>query len=1178
MSTTAAGRRLLTINANINGHKACVLIDSGASENFVSEEFTTRNDLPLLRGTTYRVRQADGTTARTSSVLRGAVFEVPRDSYRDSVNVVVTRLPNWDFILGQDWLQRTNPDIDWTARTLTDRASGQLLFTADGQHTVPVSVHTVGATEMTRALKGKVEVFIATLQELTDSEKTPAMTTELGPDQTRKLRRLLDNYSDITREPTGLPPSREWDFTVDLTTDTPPQERTYRMSPAELAEVRRQLEELLAKGWIRPSTSAYGAPILFARKKDGTLRMCVDYRKLNDLTKKNRTPLPRIDELLDSLYGAHVFSSLDLYKGYHQCRVTEADVHKTAFRTHYGLYEFRVLPFGLTNAPAVFQTMMNNVLRDYLGRFCVVYLDDVLVFSRSEAEHFQHVTLVLDALRKHQLHINLKKCFWGRRSVEYLGHIIENGTIKMDPRKVAAVRDWPACKTTKDVRAFLGLAGYYWRFIHRFSARASPLTDLTKKDVPFSWTPAAQAAFDDIKEAMTTGPVLLIPDSSAEAEFTLVTDASGFAVGATLVQDQGGGLQPVAFHARKMNVHERNYPVHEQELLGVRDGLLAFRCYLEGCRKITAVTDHDTIRHFFRQRELSRRQVRWLMQLSPFQRQLDIVYRKGSQNCADALSRRPDLLSDLRKLQLVDELSTDEVELEEATSASITATILHPDTSLWQRVLDGYKTDSYLNSRRALPANLIKYPDGAYRYRGTRLFVPDAKGLRDEILYELHDAQYSGHPGCRRLQSTVVRHFWWPRIKADIDAYVKGCTVCQLTKRARHLPYGKLQPHHPPGRPFEHVSLDLITDLPTSKGYDSVVVFVDMLTKKCLLEPTNKTVTAEGLAAIMERSVFRHHGLPRKLISDRDPRFVSDTWQSLFRALGTKLNISTAHHPETDGQTERTNQSLEQVVRCYVHPLHDDWHRYLPTAEFCLNNHVAASTGLTPFEANLGYHPLTPLTVQLPGPPARKLPEHVKVLQDIHRHAKAQVETAQAAYTARANRRRLSPPFSVGDQVKLSAAHLSFVQQPTKKFRDRYVGPFEITAQVSPVAYRLRLPAGARFHNVVHASQLEPWTQTDRPQRTKPLPIAYDPTRLYIDRLDDVAYNSTGNGLLFHVHWAHPDEEASWEPLRGLKDTAALQQFLRTPAWRQFTKTKDFRRFRNSFPGRVPTVDEDVSA
>eukprot|EP00873_Tetraselmis_striata_P038562 jgi/Tetstr1/458826/TSEL_045209.t1 len=485
------------------------------------------------------------------------------------------------------------------------------------------------------------ELFAVAVREVFDA--VAELRTDQSTEWTEELKESLMEFADIIAELTNLPPEREFDFEINLESDEPPKERTYRMSPAELQEVRSQLEELLAEGWIRPSKSNYGAPILFVRKKDGTLRMCVDYRKLNDLTKKDRTPLPRIDELLDSLHGATTFSTLDLYKGYHQVQIKPEDIHKTAFRTHYGLYEYCVLPFGLTNAPARFQTMMNRILSPYLGKFCVVYLDDVLIYSKTAQEHLEHIRLVLRELQRHHLHIKLSKCSFGRTSVEFLGHIVEAGQIKMDPRKVEAVQQWPVPKTVKDVRGFLGLAGYYRKFIHNFAAVAAPLHDLTKNQPEFVWTPRADAAFRALKDAMVRAPVLSIPDTSADARYTLYTDASGFAVGAVLLQDQGSGLRPVAYHARKMNKHEVHYPVHEQELLAVRDALIKFRCYLDGAAGFTVITDHDTLRHFFRQRDLSTRQVRWLPVFAPYQRHMDIVYKRGAANHADALSRRPDL-------------------------------------------------------------------------------------------------------------------------------------------------------------------------------------------------------------------------------------------------------------------------------------------------------------------------------------------------------------------------------------------------------------------------------------------------------------------------------------------------------------------------------------------------------
>eukprot|EP00873_Tetraselmis_striata_P011441 jgi/Tetstr1/431705/TSEL_021230.t1 len=930
------------------------------------------------------------------------------------------------------------------------------------------------------------ELFAVAVREVFDA--VAELRTDQSTEWTEELKESLMEFADIIAEPTDLPPEREFDFEINLESDEPPKERTYRMSPAELQEVRSQLEELLAKGWIRPSKSNYGAPILFVRKKDGTMRMCVDYRKLNDLTKKDRTPLPRIDELLDSLHGATIFSTLDMYKGYHQVRIKPEDIHKTAFRTHYGLYEYCVLPFGLTNAPAGFQTMMNRVLSPYLGKFCVVYLDDVLIYSKTAEEHLDHIRLVLRELQRHHLHIKLSKCSFGRTSVEFLGHVVEAGQIKMEPPE----------------------------------------------------------------------------------------DASGFAVGDVLLQDQGSGLRPVAYHARKMNKHEVHYPVHEQELLAVRDALIKFRCYLDGAAGFTVITDHDTLRHFFRQRDLSTRQVRWLQVFAPYQRHMDIVYKRGAANHADALSRRPDLKDALQKLDLLNNWSEDEADCEINSVLFAMESRLQAENKFYDEIKTAYDSDEYLKSRKALPSWLVRHSNGLLYAYGSRLYVPNEADLRQRALYELHDAPTAGHPGGRRLLARTVELYWWPRMKQTVTNYVRRCPTCQRTKAARHKPYGLLQPHDVPSRPFEVISLDLITDLPECQGYDSVVIFVCLLSKRVIVEPTTKTIIAEGLAEIMHRSVFRHFGLPAKLISDRDPRFMSELWQDMFKTMGTKLNISTAFHPATDGQTERTNQTWEQVLRCYVHPLHDDWVNHLTNVEFAINAAQSTSTTMSPFKATLGFEPTTPATTQLATEPTRALPEHVKYVQELHRFAHDCVLEAQTRMQTAANRKRLPVPFKTGDRVKLKASHLKFIQQPCAKLRDRSVGPFVITEQISPVAFRLQLPAGVRVHDVVHASMLEKWyDDPDQPAKSERVPIVHDANRFHVQDILDVAFNNNGTGLLFRVRWAFPynvPSEDTWEPLRGVKHLDIFRSFLLSKPYRQFTESSDFIRFRNRYPSRVPSA------
>ena len=342
---------------------------------------------------------------------------------------------------------------------------------------------------------------------------------------------------------------------------------------------------------------------------------------------------------MDRLTGAKYFSKIDLYSGYHQIRIKESDIHKTAFRTRYGHYEFLVLLFGLTNAPATFMTLMNDIFREYLDKFVVVYLDDILIYSRTKEEHLQHVRIVLSTLRKHKLYAKLKKCELAQQQVEYTGHFISGEGISVDPRKVDTIKNWPAPTNVSEVRSFLGLASYYRKFVEKFSAIATPMTALLHKDQKFEWSTEAQKAFDMLKEKLTTTPVLLLPDPTKP--FIVTTDASDYAIGAVLSQKQGKGEQPVAYESRKLSPAEQNYAVHEKELLAIIHAIRTWRMYLEG-QHFTVETDHASLEYIKTQSNLSRRQARWLETLQS--QDFEVRYRPGKTNIvADALSRKPHL-------------------------------------------------------------------------------------------------------------------------------------------------------------------------------------------------------------------------------------------------------------------------------------------------------------------------------------------------------------------------------------------------------------------------------------------------------------------------------------------------------------------------------------------------------
>jgi hypothetical protein len=498
------------------------------------------------------------------------------------------------------------------------------------------------------------------------------------------------------------------------------------------------------------------------KKKDGSMRMCIDYRGLNKITIKNKYPLPRVDELFDRLLGAKYFSKIDLRSGYHQLRIYPDDIHKTAFNTRYGHFEWLVLPFGLTNAPASFMALMQEIFQPFLDQFVIVFLDDILIYSKSLEDHKRHLQQVLETLRKHKLYAKWEKCELIKSSVGFLGHVVSDQGIGMEKGKIQAINDWPQLKSVEDVRSFLGLAGYYRKFIKDFSRITAPLTDLLHNGVKFEWTEKQQIAFTQLKESMSTGPILILPDP--KLPYVVATDASGYAIGAMLGQDQGKGVQPIAFLSKKMLPAEKNYPVHEQELLAIICALKEWRHYLHGAR-FKVITDHRSLRYIQTQPTLSARQARWLEFLQEFD--FEIEYRPGKENVvADALSRRIDHLNQIRT-----ETQVNDNELMKM--------IAHAYTDEWIAKVTASEDFSVQNG-------IVKYKD--------KVFVPDVAEVKSRILYEHHDAITAGHCGISKTRELVGRMFYWPKMQEDITRYINSCLSCQSNKPSNQAPMGLLQP------------------------------------------------------------------------------------------------------------------------------------------------------------------------------------------------------------------------------------------------------------------------------------------------------------------------------------------------------------------------------------------------
>ena len=887
---------------------------------------------------------------------------------------------------------------------------------------LPSSIHKSGVTQKVKQQRMKEKGAIRKPPPV--AETRSKMCKEAPVEVREELQELLKQYQDIFPEqlPKGKPPKRTVEFEIKTEEGaTPPNKPPYRLSPKEHEELQAQIDDLLAQGHIRPSTSPYGAPVLFVPKKDGRWRMCVDYRALNRQTIRDRYPLPRIDDLLDRLGKARHFTTLDLASGYHQIAVKDEDIPKTAFRTQRGQFEFVVMPFGVTNAPATFQRMMNSIFKEELDDSVLVYLDDILIFSRTLQEHIQHIRGALEKLRAAQLYARLHKCAFFQQKVEYLGFDVSSQGIQPSPEKVRTVVEWPRPCSVKDIRSFLGLAGFYRRFIKEFSLKAKPMTELTKEKVPWKWTQTEENSFNELKKSLVIAPVLRMPNF--DLPFVVTTDASLVSVGAILEQDFGQGLQPVAFDSRKLNPAETRYSAYERELLGIVWAIGKWRHYLEG-KHFIVQTDHSSLRHLPNQPSVNRRIWKWVSILQGYD--LEIRHIPGRINPADALTRQirgvdteysgevkkqdeewvqqmrvpsnatdEDIQRRLRQLystkdmqgtgdKLQAQLTTFNSSAESISVLAIAESTIQIDLQMRQRMMqllqneelyadilqhlqDPTQSDEIVKNEKVyrIKQGLLKIhePDQATDYSYWRTVVPNNQEVKIELLREIHCVPYSGHPGFTRTLEVTRRFFYWVHMTQEVRQFVLDCPVCQIEKGSHLKPAGKLMPLEIPMRKWDHVAIDFVVGLPMQDKCDTICTVVDKATKMCHFIPCSEKISAKQVAQLYWQYVGKLHGIPSVLISDRDVRFTSKFWKELWRLLGTNLRMGSGFHPESSGQVEKFNQLLEQTLRCTVHQLGEtrNWLEVLPVIEFAVNNTPNRTTGYSSFYLNYGYHPLHPL-------------------------------------------------------------------------------------------------------------------------------------------------------------------------------------------------------------------------
>ena len=1335
---------------------------------FIDTEFARRCGLQLdasdrtIRLADGSIAKAAGRTTATCSLDAAKGSPIPFEAC-----FTATSLESYDAILGMTWLAAHDPLIGWKDRSITLRTPGRphrLIRPLERLSGEPSSerIATITCKGLQKAhRRGEVEELYLVRLHAIDS---PAH--EAGPpgSDDPDVKRLLSEFADVF--PTTLPhaaetPNRGVEHRIELKPNASiPHPRPLRhQSAKDAAAMRDYVQAGVASGQIRVSQSPYGSMALVVWKKDGTPRVVIDYRGVNDVTVKNKYPLPLMDELFDRVHGANVFSKIDLRTGFHQIKIHPDDREKTAFRTRFGSFEYTVLPMGLCNAPGTFMQLMNETFRDVLDRYVLAFLDDILVFSKTRAEHITHVREVLTRLRKQKLYAKLSKCEFFQEQVGFLGHQIGAKGLSVSQDKIDAVRAWKPPKNETEVRAFLGFANFYRRFVKNYSLIALPLSELTKNDVKFEWGDAQREAFQGLKEALCTAPVLLIPDPALP--YTLNCDACAYAVGAVLQQDQGNGLQPVAYRSRKLTPAECNYDVREREFLAIVDACSHWRQYLHSDEPFRLLTDHDSIKYHRTMPHLTGRLARWVEKLAEFNYTVEHI--PGVQNVvADALSRRIDFKDDSAVLAAArirrPDASPEQIELERRRNRAAAeeshapaadrprpnakGTIVMPTqrctartkkgAACRQRTAKGQFCWSHLSSERGLriktstvpcaglglfaskdlpkdhkvdytgdrvPLNsdndggvyfletkkteaidaarsnagegrwvndprgtaqaanaeftlytppggqrraglrttrpilkgeeiLVKYGAAYWRFQhrkaqprararpraqirrkaqqlatiteavvsssltesilkaakadadyarrcqqpsagfsvmrahngellfeGDRLHVPSDIELRTRILSECHDSTTGCHFGRDKTLDAVKRRFAWDGLSSDVDRYVASCDACQRNKPGAVLTPGPLMPLPLPERPCQAWTTDAVTGLPkTKRGNDAIQVYVERLCKLKHFVASKKSDGAVELAASFVRTVVRAHGVPETIVSDRDPRFTASYYAELTKLLGTTLSMSTARHPQTDGQSEREIKTLITTLRSFCNENQDDWDDHLDMLELGFNSAKQASTQCSPLELLYGVKPRLPIDVALaavaPKNPAAI--DRAERMQAALRFARSSLLDAQQRQVKNADRHRRHAAFAVGDAALLSTEGLQ-LRQGSNKLCSRFIGPFEVIEVVNANAYKLKLPPQLQaLHPTFNIDKLKPYRDGRKLFPTRPLQFDRPLPEIEKDSNGDatfvveriVAQRKCGRAVEYLVAWkGYPPEENTWEKRAAVAHTDALAEF-----------------------------------
>ena len=1045
------------------------------------------------------------------------------------------------------WLLEPRPGIleTWLcqpARTLVDPMNGVIRVCVLNPGSAPVTIlpgiqmgtlQKVVKTAPPQSLPRGRDVMVLNegdpLRLLEDELGLKLVNPDLSDSQKAKMARLLLTNRDVfALSMKELGECNLLEYEIDTGDASPVTQRPYRTSPAQRAEIERQVDAMLENKIIQPSVSRWASPVVLVEKHDKSWRFAVDYRRLNSVTKIIHWPIPRLEDATDAIKQGSLFSKLDAHSGFWQIPVRPEDRHKTAFVTHNGAYEFLKLPFGVVNAPMRFQQVMENALRGINHHFALCYIDDILVYSTSVDEHIGHLQQLFDRLRGAGLKMKASKCMFACQEVEFLGHVITKHGVMPDPHKVSAVSEFPTPSNISEVRSFLGLAGYYRRFIQSFAKLASPLNSLLQKSAKFEWGESQAKAFKELKTRLTTAPVLAYPDFNRE--FALHSDASNEAIGFVLTQaDTEGRVHPICYWGRSLTSPERNYSISEKEVLAIVEGIKTFRVYLAS-KPFTVVTDHSaaTFINNIKTTAQNGRLCRWALTLQGHS--FKVVYKPGRiHNDADALSRRPYPPAG-DQVEIDHDPPTTFVEGESLGVRKATVnnlTVIPHDTPPISTNLDqtpdvklrelqqgdpklkemmeflesgtlpegeGAQKRLTLLGERHYLANGVLYhvqvPSKAragqhLTHSGNQLVVP--LELRNDVLRAHHEGL--GHQGEARTFAALRQRYYWPGVYHDIADYVRTCESCQQAKRPIHKKAAPLCPLPIPERAFQRLHVDILGPIDTSpEGFRHILVCVCAFSRWPECFPL-KTQLASEIARVLYTEIFCRYGAPSQLYSDRGQNFLSHVIKELCQKFGVTKSNTSAYRPQSNSCCERFNASLNNALRAFLKGDTKTWPEVLPSILMAYRMTPSVrSTGVSPYflvfkqDARLMSDIAMETREMIPETPG--LENILKNFEQVRPLIRDNIRAAQRAYKQGYDENTRSPRFTVGQRVWVYFPNTRLHMAPKHQLKWR--GPYYVSEVLDYHTYKLRDSVSqAEMKSPVHSDRLKPYFDPlDRPTNT----------------------------------------------------------------------------------------------